>query len=93
MSTPAGQSLPVQDLRRMQNLRSEQKKTTASKNERLQYNHMKEEILQFMQIKKQKIKLVVNQHLKEQIHNKSLIAANDAFSTLNFSQKNTYLVD
>lgn len=93
MSTPTGQLLPVQDLRRIQNLRTEQKKTKASKNELLQYNHMKEEILQFMQIKQQKIKLIVNQHLKEQMHNKLLIAANDAFATLNFSHKNTYLVD
>ena len=93
MSTPVGQLLPVQDLRRIQNLRSKQKSIKASKKEIAHYNQMKEEILQFMQIKKQKIKLVVNQHLKEQIHNKSLIAANDAFSTLNFSQKNTYLVD
>jgi|GEM_PF-4305380 len=93
MSTPTGQLLQIQDLRRIQNLRSGQKKTKASKNELLQYNYMKEEILQFMKIKKQKIKLVVNQQLKEKMHNKSLIAANDAFSTLNFSQKHTYLVD
>jgi len=93
MSTPTAQLLPAQDLRRIQNLRSKQEKTKASKNELVQYNRMKEEILQFMKIKKQKIKLVVNQHLTEQMHNKSLIAANDAFSALHFSQKNTYLVD
>jgi DNA-binding transcriptional MerR regulator len=93
MSTPAGQLLPVKDLKRIQNLRSQQKSIKASKTEMDQYNEMKEEILQFMQVKKQKVKAKINHILQKNIKNISGHAANDEFFPTNYSQKNTFLVD
>jgi len=93
MSTPSGQLLPVQDLKRIQNLRGEQKSKKASKKEMGQYNQMKEEILQFMHIQKQKVKIEINKKLIRQIQNLSQLAANDEFTPLNYSKQNTYLVD
>jgi len=93
MSTPSGQLLPVQDLKRIQNLRNEPKSIKASKKEMRQYNQMKEEILQFMQLKKQKVKTVISHQVINQIQNISRHAANDGFSPLNYSQKITHLVD
>jgi len=93
MSTPVGQLLPVQDLRRIQNLRSKQKSIKASKKEIAHYNQMKEEILQFMQLQKKKIKIEIKQLLKKSIKNNSLHAANDEYYPLHYSQQSTFLVD
>ncbi|MFT7186661.1 MAG: mRNA-degrading endonuclease YafQ of YafQ-DinJ toxin-antitoxin module [Pseudohongiellaceae bacterium] len=93
MSTPSGQQLQVKELRRIENLRGQQKNIKASKKEMAQYNNMKEEILQYMQLKKNKVKTHINHNLKNNFRNMSRHVANDAFSSFNYSQQNTYLVD
>ena len=93
MSMPAEQLLPVQDLKRIQNLRSKETKTKATKREMSQYNEIKEEILQFMQFKKKKISTETSRQTNKHIRNLSLHAANDDLFQKIYTQQNTYLVD
>ena len=86
MSTPAGQLLCVKDLKRLENLRGEQNKVKATKKEMSQYNEMKEEIVQFMLLKKQKV-------VKKVHHYNGQSAANDETHPTVYTQQKTYLVD
>ena len=87
MSTPAGQLLCVKDLKRLQNLRSDQYKIKATKIEMSQYNEMKEEIVQFMLLKKQKLEKNIN-------HFASLPAANDETLSVTYTKRRkTHLID
>lgn len=93
MSTPSGQLLPAKDLKRIQNLRSQHTKSKASKEEMTQYNKMKEEILQFMLLKKKKIQTTTKNKVFTSTRFFSQTASNDSYITPKYSQKQTYLVD
>ena len=93
MSTPAGQVLQTRDLKRMHNLMDEQQTINFDQKDRKQLEQMTEEVLQFKQFIKLKIKAEMKRLQTKQTTSVDLSAANDELHSPKYSQRTTFLVD